>query len=89
MNSAFRPGAAQRASLVDEMVGEMADRLEAKRPDEPMTAVGRIALIQATTMDPILAPALRALCPEITAPIIRRDYAAQLRQAAKQPGGGV
>lgn len=89
MSAPFKRGTAQRNELVVQLLGEMADRLEAKRPDEPITAVGRIALIQATTMDPALAPALRTRCPEITGSLSRRDYAAQLRQAAEQPGGGV
>lgn len=82
-------GTAQTNRLVGQMLGEMAERLEVKRPAEPITAVGRIALIQATTMDPALAPALRARCPQITGSVLRCDYAAQLRQAAKQLGGGV
>ena len=75
-------GTAQRDSLVRDMLREMAERLETRRPDAPLTTIGRHALIQATTMDPALAPALRARCPEITTPVIRRDYAAQLREIA-------
>ncbi|MFJ4322226.1 hypothetical protein ACIP3A_03770 [Streptomyces tricolor] len=74
-----------KAALVRTMLGEMADRLEANRPDEPITAIGRLALIQATTMDPVLAPALREAAPEIpeaTGSVVRREYAAQLREIA-------
>lgn len=76
-------GAAQQARLVKDMLLELAEHLETRRPDEPLTAVGRHAVIQATTLDPALAPALRAQCPEITDPVIRRDYAAQLRKIAE------
>lgn len=82
MNARSRRGTAQRNELVRQMLGEMADRLEATRPDEPITAVGRLALIQATTMDPVLTPALRELVPEITGEIVRRDYGARLREIA-------
>jgi hypothetical protein len=67
-------------SQVRQMLLEMAERLEALRPDEPITAIGRHALIQATTMDPPLARALRTKAPEITGEQVRRDYAARLRE---------
>lgn len=73
-------------SQVRRMLLEMAERLETRRPDEPITAIGRQALIQATTMDPPLARALRAKAPEITGELIRRDYAATLRQVAADMG---
>jgi hypothetical protein len=78
----YRLSTGQTERLVDDMLREMADCLEQRRPDEPMTAVSRIALIQATTMTPSLARALRAKAPEITGQVVRREYAAQLRQIA-------
>ncbi|WP_330339382.1 hypothetical protein [Streptomyces sp. NBC_00557] len=74
--------ASTREAVVRQMLGEMADRLEKNRPDQPITAIGRIALIQATTMDPILSAALRRQVPEITGSVVRREYAAQLREIA-------
>lgn len=76
-------GTAATNRLVRQMLGEIADRLEANRPDRQIGSIGRHALIQATTMDPTLARALRAQAPEITSPVIRRDYAAQLREIAE------
>lgn len=64
---------------VDQMLRDMAARLEQRRPDAPLTSVGRIALIQVTTMAPPYARRLRALAPEITGLITRRAYAAKLR----------
>ncbi|MGW5509912.1 hypothetical protein ACWEV9_19370 [Streptomyces albogriseolus] len=75
-----RPGATSR--LVRQMLHEMADKLERVRPDEPITTIGRHALLQATTMDPPLLRALREVAPEIDGELIRRDYAAQLRETA-------
>jgi hypothetical protein len=69
--------------LVRRMFAEMAGRLETKRPAEPITAIGRLALIQATTMDPVLSGALRARVPEITGQVVRREYAVQLREIAE------
>ncbi|MFI5685876.1 hypothetical protein [Streptomyces sp. NPDC051636] len=71
----------QRA-LVKQALGEMAERLETARPDQPITEIGRIALIQATTMDPTLSGALRERVPEITGSVIRREFAQQLREIA-------
>lgn len=65
------------------MLGEMADRLEAHRAGQVITALGRRALIQATTMDPAIAPALRRLVPVIVWPVTRREFATQLRQIAE------
>ncbi|MFI1723907.1 hypothetical protein [Streptomyces sp. NPDC020489] len=76
-------GAAQRNRLVRQMLSEMADRLEARRPGAPLTSVGRLALIQATTMDPALSSALRGRCPEVATPVVRRAYAARLREIAE------
>ncbi|MER7974981.1 hypothetical protein ABTX35_39260 [Streptomyces sp. NPDC096080] len=46
--------------------------------------IGRLALIQATTMDPVLSRALRAAVPEVTSAqtVVRREFAAQLRTIA-------
>lgn len=74
--------AAKVDGQVRTMLLEMAGRLETHRPDEPLTTAARIALIQATTMAPPLARALRDQAPEIVGPVIRRDYAAQLREIA-------
>ncbi|MEU9134621.1 hypothetical protein AB0D33_01400 [Streptomyces sp. NPDC048404] len=68
------------------MLGEIATRLEANRPDKAFTAVSRIAVIQATTMDPVLGRALRDLAPDVIGETTRRAYAAQLRQVL---AGGV
>lgn len=68
---------------VRRMLAQMAARLEANRPDQPITTIGRHALIQATTMDPALTPTLRRHVPEITGSVIRRTYAARLRQIAE------
>jgi len=65
------------------MLAEMARRCETNRPDEPITSIGRHALIQATTMDPALTRALRTRVPEITGQVVRRVYAAQLREIAE------
>jgi hypothetical protein len=75
-------GPAATDHLVRQLLTEMADKLERVRPGEPITTIGRHALLQATTMDPPLLRALRAQAPEITGSLVRRDYAAQLRQIA-------
>jgi hypothetical protein len=72
---------------VRRMLAEMAGRLETNRPGQPITTIGRHALIQATTMDPALTPALRAQVPEITGQVVRRAYAVQLREIAASMGG--
>ncbi|MFE3853407.1 hypothetical protein ACFXPN_20005 [Streptomyces griseorubiginosus] len=64
------------------MLAEMARRCETHRADEPITSIGRHALIQATTMDPVLSRALRKRAPEITGQVVRREYAVQLRTIA-------
>ncbi|WP_405925440.1 hypothetical protein [Streptomyces sp. NBC_00035] len=81
----YRLSSGQTESLVRRMLHEMADRLEASRPDRILTAVGRIASIQVTTMNPPLARALRAKAPLITKPITRCEYAALLREVAAGP----
>lgn len=73
-------------SQVRQMLLEMAERLETRRPDEPITTIGRHALIQATTMDPPLARALRTKAPEITGEQVRREYAAELRKVSAGMG---
>lgn len=73
--------------LVRRMLAEMAGRLETNRPGQPITTIGRHALIQATTMDPALTPALLAQVPEITGQVVRRAYAVQLREIAARMGG--
>ncbi|MEU3507931.1 hypothetical protein ABZ733_08365 [Streptomyces longwoodensis] len=75
---------ARSGALVTQMLTEMADKLERVRPDEPITTIGRTALLQATTLDPALLPLLREATPDITGQVIRREYAAQLRQIAGQ-----
>ncbi|MEU6376786.1 hypothetical protein [Streptomyces sp. NPDC046909] len=82
MTSRDGNGTAQAAPLVMQMLGEMAERLETHRPEEPFTPAARIAVIQATTMDPSLARALRLRAPEVTQPVTRGEYAARLREAA-------
>lgn len=72
--------AASRAAIVRTLLGEIADRLEANRPNNPFTATGRIAIIQATTMDAQLGRALREQAPEVVGEITRSQYAALLRQ---------
>ncbi|MFG2679208.1 hypothetical protein [Streptomyces sp. NPDC048392] len=76
-----RPSA-QTQRLVKEMLGEIADRLDANRPNALMTTIGRHALLQAATMDPPLLRALRDVAPEIDHTVPRREYAAELRQIA-------
>ncbi|MEU1496083.1 hypothetical protein [Streptomyces sp. NPDC005732] len=75
-----RPG--QIDQTVREMLLSMAARLERVRPDEPIGPAARLAMIQATTMDPRVLPTLRAAVPEITGTVIRRDYAERLVAAA-------
>jgi hypothetical protein len=73
-------GRASAEAQVRTMLGEIADRLERNRPDQPLTATARIAVLQATTMDPVLGRALNLACPEITGPVTRTAYAARLRE---------
>ncbi|MEU2780559.1 hypothetical protein [Streptomyces sp. NPDC007110] len=82
MRARPRRGQAYIDRQIKQMLGEMADRLEANRPGGTITVIGRHALLQATTMDPTLLPALRAKAPDIDGAIPRRQYAALLRQAA-------
>ncbi|MFJ3794965.1 hypothetical protein ACIPSJ_01615 [Streptomyces sp. NPDC090088] len=72
---------------VRRMLGEMADRLERNRPGEALTEIGLLALVQATTPDPVLSRALRARIPEVTgrSSVVRRDFSAQLRELAAVP----
>jgi hypothetical protein len=71
---------AQQRRIVRQLLGEIATRLETNRPDRMFTAVSRIAVIQATTMDPGLGRALRDLAPAVVGEITRRAYAAELRK---------
>ncbi|EGX60117.1 hypothetical protein SZN_09351 [Streptomyces zinciresistens K42] len=82
MNTPNSRGQAHINAQVRDMLQQLADRLQTRRPDETLTATARIAAIQATTMDPPLARTLREHCPEVTGPITRSAYAALLRQAA-------
>jgi hypothetical protein len=78
----YRLAPGQTEAQVRSMLRDMAHRLETNRPAAVFTAVGRLALIQATTMSPPLAHALRARAPEIPAPTTRAAYAVLLRQIA-------
>jgi hypothetical protein len=71
---------AQQRRIVRQMLSEIIARLEGNQPDKPFTGVSRIAVIQATTMDPVLGRAVRELAPEVTSATTRRAYAARLRQ---------
>lgn len=75
-----RPRRPSVEAQVRTMLGEIADRLERSRSEQTLTDTGRIAVIQATTMDPVLSRALRAAAPPVTEPITRGAYAARLRQ---------
>lgn len=75
---AYRLAVGQTEAQVDGMVRQIAGRLTAHRPDMALTAAARIAVVQATTMSPPLAVALRARMPEITTDITRAAYAARL-----------
>jgi hypothetical protein len=82
----------RRTSSVEEQVrtwlGEIAERLEHNRPAADLTATARLALLQATTLDPVLSRALRIAAPGVTGKITRRDYAARLRAiVASTPAG--
>lgn len=76
-----RPSAATLRT-VKQLLVEIAERLETNRPNAIMTTISRHALLQATTMDPPLLRALRDVAPEIEHTVVRRDYAAVLRQIA-------
>ncbi|WP_405909577.1 hypothetical protein OG742_37245 [Streptomyces sp. NBC_00828] len=78
----YRLSPGQTEDLVRRLLLEMADHLETHRPDKILTAAGRIALIQVTTMSPPLGTALRAKAPQIDAPITRVAYATLLREIA-------
>lgn len=66
-------------STVHGMLAAMADRLATRQPTATFTEVARIAVIQATTMDPVLSRVLRDRTPAITSLISRGAYATQLR----------
>ncbi|MBL3669079.1 hypothetical protein JL475_24410 [Streptomyces sp. M2CJ-2] len=86
MAARYGRGQALTNRQVHTMLLEMADKLERVRPDEPITTIGRHALLQATTMDPPLLSTLRERAPEIDGELVRRAYAAQLRQSASETG---
>jgi hypothetical protein len=71
---------AQQRRIVHQLLGKIVNRLETNRPEKPFTPVSRIAVIQATTMDPVLGRAVRELAPDVVGETTRRAYAAQLRQ---------
>ncbi|MGW0566104.1 hypothetical protein [Streptomyces tauricus] len=74
----YRLSSGQTEAQVDGMVRQIASRLTAHRPEMVLTAAARIAVVQATTMSPPLATALRGRLPEITGQITRAAYAARL-----------
>ncbi|MEU9149179.1 hypothetical protein AB0D59_01165 [Streptomyces sp. NPDC048417] len=80
----FGRGQAHIDSQVRTMLCEMADRLDSNRADQHLSEIGRLALIQATTMDPVLSRALQEAVPEVSGrtSVVRRDFAAQLREIA-------
>ncbi|WP_406365246.1 hypothetical protein [Streptomyces sp. NBC_00645] len=80
----YRLAPGQTEADVRSLLRDIARRLETNRPDAVFTAVGRITIIQATTMSPPLARALRAKAPEILASTTRAAYARQLREIAGQ-----
>ncbi|MDT0476230.1 hypothetical protein RM863_29305 [Streptomyces sp. DSM 41014] len=88
MTGRFGRGQRHVDAQVRTMLGEMADRLETNRPGGDLTEIGRLALIQATTMDPVLSRALRAAVPEVTGrqTVVRREFAARLREIAEATG---
>lgn len=75
-----QPSPGHTEAQVSEYVRQIASRLTAHRPDVVLTAAARIAVVQATTMSPPLAAALRARLPEPTGQITRTAYAARLLQ---------
>ncbi|WP_314411396.1 hypothetical protein [Streptomyces sp. DSM 40484] len=77
---AYRLAAGQTEEQVSAYVRQVAGRLTTHRPDMDLTPTARLAVVQATTMSPPLAAALRARLPEITTPITRAAYAARLLQ---------
>jgi hypothetical protein len=78
----YRLPPGQTEAHVRSMLRDIARRLETHRPEAVFTKVGRLAIIQATTMSPPLARALRAKAPEIHTPTTRAAYAAVLRGIA-------
>jgi hypothetical protein len=78
----YRLAPGQTEDHVHGMLRDIARRLETNRPDAVFTKVGRLAIIQATTMSPPLARALRAKAPEIVTPTTRGAYATVLREIA-------
>ncbi|MEU9661896.1 hypothetical protein [Streptomyces chartreusis] len=95
MSRGFGRGNASVNAQVKEMLTGIAERLETRRPDEPLTATGRLAMIQATTMDPVLFRALDDRVPRVDEesdeegdkavhePVLRKDFAVQVREIAE------
>ncbi|MEV1020687.1 hypothetical protein [Streptomyces sp. NPDC050264] len=69
----------QTRQIALQMLAEVAERLEERRPNETLTPAGHLAVLQATSMDPPMLRALRGLAPPVDGTITRRAYAAQLR----------
>lgn len=83
MNRGFGRGKAFVNAQVKEMLTGIAERLESRRPDEVLTPTARIAIVQATTMDPVLSPEVLKRVPEVTGRVLRKDFAVQLREIAE------
>ncbi len=78
----------QTERLVATMLGEIASQLTIHRPDEDLTTTARLAVIQATTFDPVLSRELDARMPEITDRITRRAYASLIRKSLPDADDG-
>ncbi|MFJ2007027.1 hypothetical protein [Streptomyces chartreusis] len=83
MNQGLGRGQAFVNAEVKRMLTAIADRLETRRPDQPLTATARLAVIQATTMDPVLFRALNDRVPQVGKPLLRKDFAVQVREIAE------
>lgn len=71
-----------RESTVRDLLLQIADRLTARYPGNEFTATGRLAVIQATTLDPALSRMLNERMPQIDGPVSRGAYAVMLRALA-------
>ncbi|WP_326728997.1 hypothetical protein [Streptomyces phaeochromogenes] len=74
-----------RESTVSTLLLQIADRLAGRRPGNTFTATGRLAIIQATTLDPVLIRLLGERMPEIAGPVSRGAYSVMLRALAGSP----
>jgi len=83
MNRGFGRGKALVNAEVKRMLADIAERLQTRRPDEPLTTTARLAVLQATTMDPVLFSALNERVPQVTKPVLRKDFAVQVREIAE------